>query len=146
MASALAGTEVARRRNRTLRESENSVESRHTPAARHRSGDLRHRTADRPKPVLRVSIFAGAAGVGQTIGFCRLSPTASGRRNSMKKRTNYSVVVVVLVAFSTLPSNKRSTMEHTLAGRPHKTMVCPTSESQAKCGKSRHRLKPMLPI
>jgi hypothetical protein len=47
--------------------------------------------------------------VGQTIGFRRLSPTASSRRNSVKKRTNHSVVVVVLVAFSTLPSVERST-------------------------------------
>ena len=64
----------------------------------------------RLKPVLRVSTFSEVAGVGQTIGFCRL------------------------------PSSKRQTMEDTWAGRPHKTMVCPTSES-AKCRKSSHGLK-----
>jgi hypothetical protein len=41
---------------------------------------------------------------GQTIVFCGLSPTAGGRRNSMKKRTNCSVVVGVSVGFSTLPA------------------------------------------
>src|SRR6266849_7983839 len=68
------------------------------------------------KPVPGVSTFSGVAGVGQTTGFCRL------------------------------PSPKRSTMENTWAGRPHQTMVCPTSESQAKCREFMHRLKPVLPL
>jgi hypothetical protein len=42
--------------------------------------------------------------VGRTIVSCGLSPTAAGRRNFMKKRTNHSVVVELPVAFFTLPS------------------------------------------
>jgi hypothetical protein len=41
--------------------------------------------------------------VGQAIVFRGLLPTAVGRRNFMKRRTNRSVVVAVSVAFSTLP-------------------------------------------
>jgi hypothetical protein len=44
--------EIGRRWNRTSRASENSEETRHASAARHRSGDLCHRTAHRLKPML----------------------------------------------------------------------------------------------